>query len=101
MLGVLGRALSRYFKVGNPEWTVRRRLVILTTAFAFWQIEKATTVIAAAKTVAADRMVTVVDQMVILLLGTLGAYIVGNVADARVKDWLDKRPSASPQGQGD
>lgn len=82
----------------NPDWAYRRWCVIGLALFGCHELDYAVHVIGEAKSqLAADRMIAVVDQFVILLLGTVGVYIGSAVADARVKQWLSAKSGEGPQ----
>lgn len=93
------RVLGRYLNVGDPEWTVRRRLAVAITLFAMWMI------VYGAVWLGHDRDTAVLAASLIsdgrtILMAVLTVYVAAATIDGHLKR-LNAGDDAPPPSQGD
>lgn len=71
--------LRKFFSVGNPDWTVRRRIVIYSLLFC------AAEIVWASQWMRMETAPSIISQAFIMATFIIGGYVFGNVVDDHLK----------------
>lgn len=79
-----------YFKVGNPHWAVRRRIVIASLLFC------AAEIVWASQWMRMETAPAIITQAFMMATFIIGGYVISNVADDHLKRKADAGVLGAP-----